>query len=210
MEMKANVLYMLGCGPGAPDLVTARVQNIVGQADCLFGCDRTLSLFPQWQGLRKIHEHNLMELLDEAQALLASGMKVAWLCTGDTSLFSVAHVAQNHLGKERCILVPGISSVQIACAELHVTLDQVHITSAHGRSWHWNPSSIHSHLCVLAGSAENVEALSECGKALRETHQLYVCADLSLPTESIHQIQISDISFWIAHPRVLLFWRKND
>lgn len=210
MEIKTGILYLLGCGPGAPDLVTSRVREIALQSDTLIGCPRTHALFPQARAQRIIHEHNLSKILELLPSLLASGKTTAWLCTGDTSLFSVAHTARNAIGSSLCAFEPGISSVQIACARLAVTLPEVHIASAHGRDWKLQLPLASSHLCILSGSLQNLQNLLTCAFYLEATHQLFVLADLSLSTEIIHNINPLEIAEWVSHPRALFFWRKYD
>lgn len=210
MEMKTQVLYLLGCGPGAADMVTQRVKNIVHQADLLIGCARTLAMFPKSAAERMLYDHNIGQLLELAETALQNGRKIAWLCTGDSTLFSIATIVKSTFGPARTIVVPGISSVQVACAALDVHLDQVRITSAHGRNWEYLPEYQKLHLCVLAGDADNLDALIACGKVLQDTHNLFACVDLTMTTEVIREVKPSEITDWITHPLLLLFWRKCD
>ncbi|NLD91540.1 MAG: precorrin-6y C5,15-methyltransferase (decarboxylating) subunit CbiE [Fibrobacter sp.] len=210
MEMKTNMLYLLGCGPGAADMVTLRVKNIANQADLLIGCARTQAMFPESTAERILHDNNISQLLELAARALENGRKIAWLCTGDSTLFSIAQVVRSTFGSERSTVIPGVSSVQVACAALNARLDQVLITSAHGRTWKYQTEYNQKHLCVLAGGTDNLDALIACGNALQETHTCFVCADLTLPTEVITEIRPSELADWITHPLLLLFWRKCD
>lgn len=210
MEMKSHILYLLGCGPGAADLITQRVRNIALKAELLIGCARTLALFPESTAERMLYDHNLEQLLEQADKALQNGIKTAWLCTGDSTVFSIAHKVRSTFGPDRSITVPGISSVQIACAALDARLDMVCITSAHGRSWEYLPEYQKKHLCVFAGDADNLDALIACGKVLDDTHKLFACVDLTLPSEVIREIKHYEIVEWITHPLLLLFWRKCD
>lgn len=210
MEMKAGILYLLGCGPGAEDYITPRARSIAAQAEFLIGCPRTLLPFENLHAERLILDRNLEQLLLEANQLLQKNRKVAWLCTGDTSLYSVAHTAIRKLGGNRCILEPGISSVQVACARLGAELSEVSVQSAHGRAWNFQSILTQKHLCLLSGSQSNLESILHCAGTLKSTHSLFVCSDLSLPTEKISSIIPSEIHHWIAHPNHLFFWKCNE
>jgi len=210
MEMKTGVLYCLGCGPGAVDMVTERVRNLALQAELLIGCARTLALFPESTAEQLCFDHNLSQLLERADNAITTGRKTAWLCTGDSTLFSIAHVVRTTFGMDRSRVIPGISSVQVACAALDSRLDQVRITSAHGRTWCYQPEYRKQHLCVIAGGTDSLNALIECGNALQRTHALFACVDLTLPTEIITETNPSELADWTSYPLLLLFWRKRD
>lgn len=210
MEMRSDVIYLLGCGPGAEDLVTPRVHQFASLADILIGCPRALALFPNVRAQRIVHEQNLPSLLDLLPTLLEAKQRTAWLCTGDSAVYSVAHSVRKAIGHQHCIMEPGISSVQLACAKLAVHMPEVHIASAHGREWRFNPAMHTSHLCILSGTLSNLQNLLACAYYLEPSHELFVLADLSLASEIVCPIGPLEISEWISHPRVLFFWRKYE
>jgi precorrin-4/cobalt-precorrin-4 C11-methyltransferase len=122
-------VYMIGVGPGDPDLLTIKGQRIIATADAILYAD---SLIPDriLQDTRADAEiiktsHQTLEqivaiMIDRVQ----SGLIVARLHSGDLTLYS-AISEQIHALRAANIaveLVPGISAFQAAAAKLQVEL----------------------------------------------------------------------------------------
>jgi precorrin-4/cobalt-precorrin-4 C11-methyltransferase len=122
-------VYIIGVGPGDPDLLTVKGQRIIASADVILYAD---SLIPDriLAGTRRDAEiiktsHQTLEqivaiTIDRVQ----SGLIVARLHSGDLTLYS-AITEQIHALRAANItieLVPGISAFQAAAAKLQVEL----------------------------------------------------------------------------------------
>jgi len=172
MEMRGGKVYLLGCGPGGEDWVLPITRKIVSQADLLVGCSRVLTLFPEMRGNKLVHERNFAEVIVRVRRVVHEFGKVAWLCTGDSLLFSISSSVRRCLGAELCTVIPGVSPVQVAAAYLGLGWTEMLVVSAHGRDWRFNGLGDKRHLCVLAGDRTNLASLELCAAALRDTHQL--------------------------------------
>lgn len=211
MEMNTKQVYLLGCGPGAAEYVTPIVSDLVRQCTLLVGCPRTLALFPESKAERLVYQNNLEELLRLVAQRLAQTDRIAWLCTGDTGLRSIAATVQKQLGLHQCIVVPGISSVQVACARMGIDWSSLRVISAHGVIPSFDLDHTEKrHYAVLAGSPEALPAMQRIAHALKHSHRLCVCQELTLPNETIKEIAPEDLSDWISHPRTLFIWMAND
>jgi precorrin-4/cobalt-precorrin-4 C11-methyltransferase len=122
-------VYIIGVGPGDPDLLTVKGQRIIATADVIFYAD---SLIPDQilqdtrQGAEIIKTSH--QTLEQIVALIIdrvrSGLIVVRLHSGDLTLYS-AISEQIHALKAASIaveLVPGISAFQAAAARLQVEL----------------------------------------------------------------------------------------
>jgi precorrin-4/cobalt-precorrin-4 C11-methyltransferase len=122
-------VYIIGVGPGDPDLLTVKGQRIITSADVILYAD---SLIPDRilqdtrVGVEIIKTSNqtleqiVATIVDRAQA----GLVIARLHSGDLTLYS-AITEQIHALKAAKItveLVPGISAFQAAAAKLQVEL----------------------------------------------------------------------------------------
>jgi cobalt-precorrin-7 (C5)-methyltransferase len=211
MEMTTKKVYLLGCGPGAPDYVTPIVSDLVRQCSLMVGSPRTLALFPESKAERLIYKNNIEELLRLVTQRLDQTDRIAWLCTGDTGLSSIAAIVQHYLGADRCIVLPGISSIQIACARLGIDWSNLRVISAHGvipcislddsRTYHY---------ALLAGTPEALPEVRKIADTLKPAHRLFVCEELTLPKETIKEIEPEGLSGWISHPRTLFLWIAHD
>jgi precorrin-4/cobalt-precorrin-4 C11-methyltransferase len=122
-------VYIVGAGPGDPDLLTVKAQKLLAQADVILFAD---SLVPRQmlQGVRpdaevirtanKTLEAILPVMIDRVQA----GKSVIRLHSGDPSLYGAVQEQMQALWAAQIPfeVIPGISAFQAAAAKLRVEL----------------------------------------------------------------------------------------
>ncbi|NER82710.1 MAG: precorrin-4 C(11)-methyltransferase [Leptolyngbya sp. SIO1D8] len=122
-------VYILGAGPGDPDLMTVRGQRLLQQADVILYAN---SLVPQqvlnWTrpDAEKIGTASLTleSILPLMVARVQSGKSVVRLHSGDPSLYSAIHEQIQALSEADVPfeVIPGISAFQAAAAKLNAEL----------------------------------------------------------------------------------------
>ena len=75
----------------------------------------------------------IVSLLDEAAALLAEGNKIAVLTSGDPLFYSLGVSFLERFGPDRCVVYPGVTSMQHAAAKFGIPWGGMDAVSAHGR-----------------------------------------------------------------------------
>jgi len=125
----ASSVYIVGAGPGDPDLLTVKAQKLLALADMVLYAD---SLIPE-QILQVCRPEceivpTASLTLGEIVSIMVIGVRshksVVRLHSGDPSLYSAVH-EQMHLLAEANIpfeVIPGISTFQAAAAKLKVEL----------------------------------------------------------------------------------------
>jgi precorrin-4/cobalt-precorrin-4 C11-methyltransferase len=122
-------VYIIGVGPGDPDLLTVKGQRIIANADVILYADslipdRILQDTRQDAEIIKTSDRTLEQIVATIVDRVQSGLIVARLHSGDLTLYS-AIGEQIHALKAAGIaieLVPGISAFQAAAARLQVEL----------------------------------------------------------------------------------------
>lgn len=122
-------VYIVGAGPGDPDLLTVKAQKLLAQADVIVFAD---SLVPQQmlQGVRPDAEivrtanKTLEEILPLMIERVRSHHSVVRLHSGDPSLYGAVHEQMQALAEAEIPfeVIPGISAFQAAAAKLQVEL----------------------------------------------------------------------------------------
>ncbi|WGV28418.1 precorrin-4 C(11)-methyltransferase [Halotia branconii] len=125
-----SIVYIVGAGPGDPDLLTVKAQKLLALADVILCAD---SLVPE-QILQICQQdaeiiRTADKTLEEIVALMIERVRsqhksVVRLHSGDPSLYSAIH-EQMHLLAEANIpfeVIPGISAFQAAAAKLKIEL----------------------------------------------------------------------------------------
>ncbi|MDF2923314.1 MAG: Cobalt-precorrin-6y C5-methyltransferase [Paenibacillaceae bacterium] len=124
-------ISIIGVGPGAADLLTARALERIEQAELLIGADRLLELFGR-QPCRKIAAISPEEIVRHIHSGGCS--RVCVLMSGDIGFYSGAKKLYPLLSGEAVETIPGLSSLQYLAARLRIPWEDIHPASAHGRS----------------------------------------------------------------------------
>lgn len=164
-----------GCGPG---MMTTAAIRVISGAGLIVGSERAIDLarayIPEQAETRIITDyHSLKELPDHA----------VLLSTGDPMLSGLGYLPGE--------VIPGISSVQYAAAQLHLSLTGTVIVTAHGRDTEAAISETEALLllgrtaCIITDPVFSIERLALSVKDLPFTTRIILCEDLGYPTEQI-------------------------
>ncbi len=122
-------VYIVGAGPGDPDLLTVRAQKLIAQADVILFADslippQILDVARSQAEIVQTASKTLEEILPLMIARVRSGCSVVRLHSGDPSLYSAVQEQMQALMKAEIPfeVVPGISAYQLAAARLRVEL----------------------------------------------------------------------------------------
>lgn len=128
-EAPIAAVYIVGAGPGDPDLLTVKAQKLIAKADVILFAD---SLIPErvLQGARADAEiiHTADKSLEEIVPLMVerarSGLSVVRLHSGDPCLYGAVGEQMQALAEAGIAfeVVPGISAFQLAAAKLKIEL----------------------------------------------------------------------------------------
>lgn len=128
-ELLKPAVYIVGAGPGDPDLLTVKAQKLLARADVILYAD---SLVPKQilQGARADAEiigtanQTLEEILPVMISRVREGRSLVRLHSGDPSLYGAIHEQMQALAEAGIDfeIVPGISAFQDAAAKLKVEL----------------------------------------------------------------------------------------
>lgn len=126
--LKAAV-YIVGAGPGDPELLTVKAQRLLTSADVIIFAD---SLVPEQilTGVRpdaelvKTSDKTLEEIIPLMIERVRQGLSVARLHSGDPSLYGAIYEQMQQLieAEIEFEIVPGISAFQDAAAKLKIEL----------------------------------------------------------------------------------------
>ncbi|WP_077210555.1 precorrin-4 C(11)-methyltransferase [Bacillus dakarensis] len=159
-------IYIIGAGPGAPDLITVRGLKLLQEADVVMYADSLVSeelidqAKPGSEVLKTAGMH-LEEMVEIMENRVREGKKVVRVHTGDPAVYG-AIMEQMVLLKEKSIdveIVPGVSSVFASAAAVGAELtipdltQTVILTRAEGRTpvpEHEKLRDLAKHHCTVA------------------------------------------------------------
>lgn len=188
-------VVIVGCGPGGEEYVTPAAKQAVEEADVVFGAKRVLGLFEDAQVEKVSIASPLEDTLAEIEERAGKGQKVAVLVTGDPGLRSLARPVIERLGRDRCRVVPGVSSVQAAFAAIGISWENARIVSAHHELPSVTPEDLRAEdrIAVLLGAEYAVEWTADLARKLSD-HRCFVCENLTLEEERVREVDAEKLA----------------
>jgi len=216
------MVYIVGAGPGDPDLLTIRAHRLLSHADVVLFADSLVPL-QILQGVRTNAEviptadKTLEEILPLMVERVRAGRSVVRLHSGDPTLYGAVHEQiQGLIAAEIPFeIVPGISAFQYAAAKLQVELtvpglvQTIILTRISGRTEvpeaeELSALAAHKASLCLYLSARHVEAAQ--AKLLQHypaEMTIAICFRLSWPDEKICLVPLNQMAT-VTHQQNLL------
>ena len=193
-EEKKKIL-IVGCGHGAVEHITPAARAAAGKADVLIVSQRLKDLFPEVAAERIDSGTDIAGTLDIIASRRDDGRQVVLLTTGDPGIASLARPVIQRFGREKCEVIPGISSIQIAFARLGLEWQDVRIVTAHGSDPEESAEELRgcNKIAVLGGQPDSLRRAAGVIPELGKDRRIFLCEELTLPGEKIREIRIDDL-----------------
>lgn len=125
------MINIIGIGPGNRHYLTPLAQQLINESDWLVGAPRQLALFPDFIGQQHLLDSKLSTLLIWLSA--HQQQHVTILASGDPMLYGIGKFLCQQLGRKNVRIIPGISAVQYLFSRLGMDMNELYLTSSHGK-----------------------------------------------------------------------------
>ncbi len=138
-ETEDPKIFVVGVGPGSKDLLTLRAISLIERADCVAGFSPALAIADHLilaQEKKIVLDYSNQDLmLSKLVKLALQGNKCVVCAYGDPNVSDrqLIERLQKSTGRVKLALLPGISSVQFACARLKLPLEEALLITFHKR-----------------------------------------------------------------------------
>jgi cobalt-precorrin-7 (C5)-methyltransferase len=131
-----TTITVLGVGPGDPDLLTLKAKDAIAGADVVAGFETVLKPISRWiKGeTLPMRYRDQEEVLDVVAARAAEGKKCVVCAWGDLNFSARELVERVQRRVDETVLIPGISSVQVACSRLGLYMEESIFITLHARA----------------------------------------------------------------------------
>lgn len=185
------MLTVVGMGPAGQQWLTPAARRAIDNASALAGAARHLSPFADFEGETFVLGADIPALLAWLTARLNEDVVV--LASGDPLLFGIGKRLVDHFGTEQVQVIPGISAVQYLCARAGIDMNDIWLTSSHGRQVDFARLASHSKVALVTdkhcGPREIAAQLVAHGAGHR---WLVIGENLAMENERIHWHRASD------------------
>jgi len=206
---KIKPITIIGCGPGSDGYLSGEALAAAARSDCLLGSKRLLALF-QENGIDRVALNaDVEKTIDEITARYKT-QRIAVLVSGDPGISSLAKPVIKYFGIENCVVIPGVSSVQLAFARLGLDWLDAKIISAHGHDPDTDMESYREYekIAVLGGRDESIVWAHNLAKTLSD-RQVFICENLSLASEKIAELTLKQLGSYKASSMTIVLLIKN-
>ena len=130
-------ITIVGVGPGDPDLLTLKAQEAIRAADYVAGFETVLGPVRRWVvgEAMPMRYRDQEDILARLAAHAEAGKRCVVCAWGDLN-FSSKELLDRVRRRADVELIPGISSVQVACARLGFTMETSLFITLHARDGH--------------------------------------------------------------------------
>ncbi len=193
----ANLIRVIGVGPGDLGYITPAALELIKNADILVGGERVLQPFKEICKAKEFYviRNNLSEMVEFIKTRCQDS-GVAVLASGDPGFFGILEYLKRHFQPEELVVLPGLSSVQLACARLCTTWHDAAFYSVHGRGMEGLAELVRANakVIVLTDPRKTPAVIAaELAAAGLAKKKFFVCENLSYSDEQIREYDSDNI-----------------
>lgn len=193
------MIHVIGLGPGDETYLTQIGAELISDAEILIGAKRNLESMTDFRGLKVVLGSDLEELV--RYLIRNKDKRIALLASGDPLIYGIGKYLSERISKTYLQIVPGISAVQYMFSKIPLDMNDVYITSSHGKAPDFDKLLGYSKVAMvtdqLIGPPEIAREILK--RRLRKT--LWVGENLSYPSEKIRQFNPRELSSEIKFER---------
>ena len=231
------MVYVVGVGPGSGLYLTRAAEEIIDKAQLLIGGTRNIEFIRTSLGLKEGQDtlvlgSDLASMMDQIEKNLDKDIVV--LASGDPSIYGIADYINMTMSrqedpatetnripsqrdsiqdKENLVIVPGISSIQYAFSVFKIPMNDLYITSSHGRQPDYDFIFMHDKLALVTDSKIGPRQIAQEVKDRGLDYSFYVGENLSYHNQRLTVGSADDILARDSYGMclvILIRWRDKD
>lgn len=231
------MVYVVGVGPGSGLYLTRAAEEIIDKTQLLIGGTRNIEFIRTSLGLKEGQDtfvlgSDLASMMDQIEKNLDKDIVV--LASGDPSIYGIADYINRTMsrqedpatetnripsqrdsiqGKENLVIVPGISSIQYAFSVFKIPMNDLYITSSHGRQPDYDFIFMHDKLALVTDSKIGPRQIAQEVKDRGLDYSFYVGENLSYHNQRLTVGSADDILARDSYGMclvILIRWRDKD
>lgn len=131
------MIYVVGLGPGNMSYLTEEGKRAIDTSEVLIGGKRNLESFKDFEGETLELGNNLSEIVAYIKAHKKE-KKICVIASGDPLIYGIGKYLLSQFDKEELVMIPGISAIQYFCSKIPLDMNDLYITSSHGKQPDFN------------------------------------------------------------------------
>ena len=129
-------MTVVAVGPGDAEMLTLKGRRALEKADLVVGFKTVLDVVTEWTSraeVRPMRYRDQEEILEYAQEQVRQGKDCVVCCWGDLNVSARELLARVRRRADQVQLIPGVSSIQFACARSGIAMEDSLFITLHKR-----------------------------------------------------------------------------
>ena len=122
------MINVIGLGPGNTDYITKLGEKLIQNSDVVIGGKRNLESIVDFEGEK---------------------IQISVIASGDPLIYGIGRYLSKNIDKEDLNIVSGISSLQYIFSKVHIDMNDLYITSSHGKTPDFDYVLSHKKVCMV-------------------------------------------------------------
>ncbi|NDK97638.1 cobalt-precorrin-7 (C(5))-methyltransferase [Photorhabdus bodei] len=181
------MITVVGIGPGDTAYLIPQAQYYITEAEVLVGGRRHLEIFSGVTHETRVVDADLAGLLAWLQN--NSTRRIVVLASGDPLLYGIGKLLSEYFTADDLRIIPGISSIQYLCAKAALDMNDIYLTSSHGRTPDFGWLLQHDKVGMVTDGRVGPRAIAQAIIERGLSRTLIIGENLSLPNERIHRLR---------------------
>lgn len=186
------MLYVVGIGPGNNKYITEVAKDIIDNSEIIIAGKRNIEALGKVDKEIFYISSNLNEMKNY---ILNNAQKnIVVLASGDPSIYGIASYINRELeGKIDIKIIAGISSIQYAFSAFAIDMNDVYISSSHGREPDYDFILMHKKIAMVTDKNIGPYEIAQEIKNRNMLYDMYIGENLSYPNERLEITNSNDI-----------------
>ena len=141
------MINVIGLGPGNTDYITKLGESLIRGSDILIGGKRNLESIADFKGEKIELASNLKEIVKYINNNKEKQISV--IASGDPFIYGIGRYLSKNIDAKNLNVVSGISSLQYIFSKVHIDMNDLYITSSHGKTPDFDYVLSHKKVCMV-------------------------------------------------------------
>lgn len=141
------MINVIGLGPGNTDYITKLGEKLIETSDVVIGGKRNLESIKDFNGEKIELASNLKEIVEYINN--NKHKQISVIASGDPLMYGIGRYLSKNIEKEDLNIVSGISSLQYVFSKVHIDMNDLYITSSHGKIPNFDYVLSHKKVCMV-------------------------------------------------------------
>lgn len=141
------MINVIGLGPGNTDYITKLGEKLIQNSDVVIGGKRNLESIIDFEGEKIEISSNLKEIVEYINN--NKHKQISVIASGDPLIYGIGRYLSKNIDKEDLNIVSGISSLQYIFSKVHIDMNDLYITSSHGKTPDFDYVLSHKKVCIV-------------------------------------------------------------